>query len=315
MGEYHPPEYKAYYISERKKNMYKKELYEKVIKENNPREVDLNDWVEFGGGFMGRSFYNKNDDSIMMKIYNEFVDPIMIARENKVAKAVKDMGIPTPEPGDLVRCDKLLGVTFKTVKNKKSMARAISENPEKVEEHAINFAKAAKYLHSIKGDGNIFPDVKDYFREQLKVNDYLNNDQKNKITKLLDSIEDRKTCLHGDLSPGNIIYNEKGEIMFIDLSDFMYGNPMFDIGTTYLACVDTIDEAAKNIFHCSHDLLYKFWKKFIREYFGVSTDKEIEEIEREASTYLGIKFIFFINQEGINPFLEEKINKLLLSKL
>lgn len=295
--------------------MYKKELYERVIRENNPKPVDLAEWIEFGGGFMGRSFYNKHDEGIMLKLYNEFVDPVMIARENKVAKAVKDMGIPTPEPGDLVICDKLLGVTFKTVKNKKSMARAIGENPEKVEEHAINFAKAAKYLHSIRGDGNIFPDIKDYFKEQLKANEYLNEDQKNKITNWLDTIEDSKTCLHGDLSPGNLIYDEKGEIVFIDLSDFMYGSPWFDIGTTYLACIETDDMAAKNIFHCSHELLYKFWKKFIREYFGVSTDKEVEEIEEKASMYLGIKFVFFINQEGINPFLEEKINKLLLSKL
>ncbi len=295
--------------------MYKKELYEKVIKENNPKTIDLNDWVEFGGGFMGRSFYNKHDEGIMLKLYNEFVDPIMIARENKVARAVKDMGIPTPDPGDLVLCDKLLGVTFKTVKNKKSIARAISENPERVEEYAIDFTKAVKYLHSIKGEGNIFPNIKDYFREQLKANEYLDADQKNKITKWLDSVEDKNTCLHGDLSPGNLIYNENGETLFIDLSDFMYGNSMFDIGTTYLACVDTVDEAAKNIFHCSHELLYKFWKKFIKEYFGVSTDKEVAEIENEAALYLGIKFVFFINQEGINPFLEEKIYKLLLSKL
>ena len=295
--------------------MYKKELYEKVIKENNPKVVDLNDWAEFGGGFMGRSFYNKQDEKVMMKLYNEFVDPIMIARENKVAKAVKDMGIPTPEPGELVVCDGLLGVTFETVKNKKSMARAISENPERVEEYAIDFTKAAKHLHSIKGDGNIFPNIKDYFREQLKANEYLNAEQKNKITKWLDGVKDKNTCLHGDLSPGNIIYDGNGKILYIDLSDFMYGDPMFDIGTTYLACVDTIDEAAKNIFHCSHELLYQFWKKFIKEYFGVSTDKEIAEIENEASLYLGIKFVFFINQEGINPFLEEKINKLLLNKL
>ena len=90
---------------------------------------------------------------------------------------------------------------------------------------------------------------------------------------------------------------------------------MFDIGTTYLACVDTVDKAARNIFHCSHDLLYKFWKGFVKEYFEVSTVKEIAEIEKDASTYLGIKFIFFINQEGINPFLEQKINELLLKKL
>ena len=295
--------------------MYKKELYEKVIKENNPKVVDLNDWAEFGGGFMGRSFYNKQDEKVMMKLYNEFVDPIMIARENKVAKAVKDMGIPTPEPGELVVCDGLLGVTFETVKNKKSMARAISENPERVEEYAIDFTKAAKHLHSIKGDGNIFPNIKDYFREQLKANEYLNAEQKNKITKWLDGVKDKNTCLHGDFSPGNIIYDGNGKILYIDLSDFMYGDPMFDIGTTYLACVDTIDEAAKNIFHCSHELLYQFWKKFIKEYFGVSTDKETAEIENEAALYLGIKFVFFINQEGINPFLEEKINKLLLSKL
>ena len=295
--------------------MYKKELYEKVIKENNPKVVDLNDWAEFGGGFMGRSFYNKQDEKVMMKLYNEFVDPIMIARENKVAKAVKDMGIPTPEPGELVVCDGLLGVTFETVKNKKSMARAISENPERVEEYAIDFTKAAKHLHSIKGDGNIFPNIKDYFREQLKANEYLNAEQKNKITKWLDGVKDKNTCLHGDLSPGNIIYDGNGKILYIDLSDFMYGDPMFDIGTTYLACVDTVDEAAKNIFHCSHELLYQFWKKFIKEYFGVSTDKEIAEIENEAALYLGIKFVFFINQEGINPFLEEKINKLLLNKL
>ena len=56
----------------------------------------------------------------------------------------------------------------------------------------------------------------------------------------------------------------------------------------------------------SNDLLYKFWKRFIMEYFGVSTDKEIEVIEKDASMYLGIKLILFIQRD----FFEVPINRL-----
>ena len=42
------------------------------------------------------------------------------------------------------------------------------------------------------------------------------------------------------------------------------------------------------------------------EYFGVSTDKEIEVIEKDASIYLGIKLILFIQRD----FFEVPINRL-----
>ena len=94
-----------------------------------PIKIDLNEYVRTGEGANGASYNHKTDPSIMMKMY--FRNFEAAALELELAQKVYRMGIPTPEPGDLVTDGKQMGIRFRRIDGKKSYSRACGDNPEK----------------------------------------------------------------------------------------------------------------------------------------------------------------------------------------
>ena len=94
-----------------------------------PIKIDLNDYVRTGEGANGASFNHKTDPSIMMKLY--FRNFEAAALELELAQKVYNLGIPTPEPGDLVTDGKQMGIRFRRIEGKKSYSRACGDNPER----------------------------------------------------------------------------------------------------------------------------------------------------------------------------------------
>ena len=76
-----------------------------------PIKINLNDYVRTGEGANGASFNHKTDPSIMMKLY--FRNYEAAALELELAKKVYALGIPTPEPGDLVTDGERAGIRFR----------------------------------------------------------------------------------------------------------------------------------------------------------------------------------------------------------
>ena len=66
------------------------------------RQIDLSDFVLFGGGFMGESYNHRHNPDIMLKLYSpERAD--WAIRQHECAMQAYASGIPTPEPWRHVR--------------------------------------------------------------------------------------------------------------------------------------------------------------------------------------------------------------------
>ena len=65
-----------------------------------PILINLNDYVRTGEGANGASYNHKSDPGIMMKLYLRNFESART--ELEMAKKVYELGIPSPEPGDLV---------------------------------------------------------------------------------------------------------------------------------------------------------------------------------------------------------------------
>ena len=65
-----------------------------------PILIDLNDYVRTGEGANGASYDHKTDKRIMMKLYLRNFESART--ELEMARKVYALGIPSPEPGDLV---------------------------------------------------------------------------------------------------------------------------------------------------------------------------------------------------------------------
>ena len=252
--------------------------------------IDLNDYVRTGEGANGASYNHKTDPSIMMKMY--FRNFEAAALELELAKKVYDMGIPTPEPGDLVTDGKQMGIRFRRIDGKKSYSRACGDNPEKAPEYGREFAQLCKKLHSVHVDTTQFENVKDRLYNMLDANPDFTAEQKQKLRDFIAAAPDGDTAIHGDLQFGNAIFTEKDGVRtsyFIDLGDFCYGYPMFDIGMVYLCCCLNDESWTMEVNHMTNATAARFWDAFALEYFGA--DANMEEVMKQVKIYAGLKTI------------------------
>lgn len=253
-----------------------------------PILIDLNDYIQSGEGANGASYNHKTDPNIMLKMY--FRNFEAAAKELELAQKVYAAGIPTPEPGDLVTDGERLGIRFKRIANKKSYSRACGDEPERTEEFAREFAQLCKKLHAIHVDTTQFESVKDRLYKMLADNPFFTDEQKSQIHAFIAAAPEADTAIHGDLQFSNGIFTEENGVRtpyFIDLGDFCYGYPMFDIGMVYLCCCLNGEAWTMEQYHMSNATAARFWDAFAAEYFG--PDANMEEIMKEVRIYAGLK--------------------------
>ena len=256
----------------------------------NPIQIDLNDYELVGEGANGASYNHKQDNSVMLKMYFRNFEAAKL--ELELAQKVYAAGIPTPEPGDLVTDGERLGIRFRRIEGKKSYSRACGDDPEHTEEYAREFAQMCKKLHAIHLDTSQFENVKDRLFAMLAENPFFNEDEKAKLHDFIANTPDTDTAIHGDLQFSNGIFvDENGtrKRFFIDLGDFCYGNPLFDVGMVYLCCKLNGEEWTQLQYHMSNATAARFWDAFAREYFGPEAD--LKDVEQLILPYAGLKVL------------------------
>lgn len=256
----------------------------------NIERIDYNDWFVSGGGILGVSYFHKTDPTLMMK-FSSHPRPIEeMQREIDVSKHVYDLGIPTPEPGCVVFDGEKYGQMYKRIVGKKSFARLLSEDINLADSLAAEYAEAVKQLHTTKCNKSVFPDIKQTYRKHI-ANDTLRDDAfKAKALNMLESLPDADTCVHGDLHIGNVIKAD-GKVYFIDLGEFSYGHPYFDLAMIPAMLHSWINSQHLYLenFHCTEDYVRKFWEHFICHYFG--KDVTPDEVEDELLPYIALRQI------------------------
>ena len=275
-------------------------------------KIDLNDYERTGEGANGASYNHKTDPSIMLKMYYRNFEAAKL--ELEVAQKVYDAGISSPEPGDLVTDGTQLGIRFRRIDGKKSYSRACGDNPERTEEYAAEFARLCKQLHATHVDTTKFENVKDRLYQMLADNPFFTEAEKRKLHDFIAATPDTDTAIHGDLQFSNGIFVEKDgkrQAYFIDLGDFCYGNPLFDLGMVYLTCNLNVEEWTQDQYHMSNATAARFWKAFAREYWGPEAD--LNEVEKMILPYAGLKVLIIERDTHFKlPQFHEVLEKTIL---
>lgn len=248
-------------------------------------KINLEDYVHSGEGANGESFDHRTDPSIMMKLYNpgKIQQPL---DEMLMARKVYDLGIPTPEPGDYVTDGVRYGIRFRRIEGKISYSRATGQHPENVARYAQEFAAMCRDLHRVHVDTALFENVKDRNLRLLEENPFFTPAQKDAVGRFIADSPDTDTAIHGDLQFSNAIFvGEKR--YFIDLGDFCYGYPLFDVGMVYLCCCISDEAFIRETFHMPKSLSIRFWEEFAPAYFGA--DRPLKDIDEEIRPYAGLK--------------------------
>lgn len=261
-----------------------------------PREIDMNDYEQSGDGYTAIS-YNHVDGDSMMKLYAPFIAAEEVEKEKIVATRALSLGINTPFSGELVSHKGQIGITFERIKGKRSIARAISQEPERIEEFVHLYTQAVKKLHATECDTTLFDPVsKSFYRELEIAKDHFTEEEYVKIVNFIKENETATTCIHGDLHIGNVLLTEANDVLFIDMSDFSYGNPYFDVATLYTMAYILSDEKVMHLYHIDKKTMQKVWRLFVKEYYNISTEDEIKKLEDFIKRYVGVRIIQFANR-------------------
>jgi len=239
------------------------------------KKIDLSEYEVSGEGANGLSYDCIADQNIMVKMYNEGYDMTSIITEHNVARKVFQLGIPSPEPGELVTDGKRLGIRFRRIVGKRSFARAFSQEPDRVPELSREFARWCKKFHSFECGSVDVPDVKQEFHHLLDCSKLFDEKEKNAIGRFIDAVPDCTTAVHGDMHYGNALttlpegapLSQKHDVYFIDLGYFGYGCPLFDLGMTYNISNLADEEFLEHDFHFKRETGLVAWDNFVDEYF------------------------------------------------
>ena len=255
---------------------------------NTYETINLNDYVQTGEGGTALTYTHKTRPT-MAKLFNLVNEAELAEKEFLTARAVFEMGISTPEPLRLVTDGQRRGVEYELISNKRSFTRIISQEPERLEEISLAFARMARELHAIKADTSRFTSVKEKLRRfYQEKGDRVTEEYKERALNFIDKSPDADTCLHGDLHIGNVITDGRRNL-WIDLGQFCYGVPEWDLGWMWTICNRMDGQRTDFILHVTPETLKAHWNIFLAAYLGTDNKAAIGEYTRRLMAYYAVR--------------------------
>jgi len=137
--------------------------------------ITLEGYTQSGEGATSVT-YNHRDGHTMLKVYEHLLADDESIREKAMNNALINMGITTPKAGDIVTVQmpdgqKRNGLLFERIVNKKSFARLISGNPDKLEEYSLTFVNECKKLHATPCYPEKYPLIPSVMKRSLETID------------------------------------------------------------------------------------------------------------------------------------------------
>ena len=205
------------------------------------KELDITQWTKVGEGGNGATYINPAEPGVLLKeSYLELAKADDLVQEFNVSKAVYELGVPTPRMIELVNVNGRAAIKCQAIEGKKSFAKLCHDNPEHLDDYALQMATSA--MLSAKA--------------QKRVQDFL------------DTVEDTPTLLHGDFTFSNLILS-KDKAYWIDLGRATHGSPYFDLGHFYLFCnIFGRQKRVQDIAHMTDQQMARFWDTFAKAYAG-----------------------------------------------
>lgn len=261
---------------------------------DNFEKINLDDYFQTGEGGTALTYNHKNGKTLA-KLFMQSLAAENAVREFHTNQVVYESGLPTPQPIRLITDGERFGAEYELISPKRSFTRIISQEPDKLVPLSQRFAILARQIHETPADTQRLPDMKELVAYWIDKYEQLPDSYKERLHRTLDTIPTATTCLHGDLHIGNIITDGSRDL-WIDVGDFAYGVPEWDLCMMYYSTNFMSEARADNIFHLDLPTLRKHWEVFAKEYYGTDSKEAIEEEERKLQPYSALKIAFLVSK-------------------
>ena len=276
---------------------------------NEVQRIDLNDYIQTGEGGTSLTYTHKDGHSLA-KLYKPGFEADRALAEFQTARIVYELGIPSPEPYRMVTDGERVGGEYELIKNKRSYTRIISQEPERLEELSVKFARLARDIHNKPADTTRLRSFKQSLERFYREKNMVPEDYKQRALAFLETVPDTLRCLHGDLHIGNIITDGERDL-WIDVGEFAYGEPEWDLSLLWTICHNMKTERTEFVFHVNHETLAAHWDIFFPAYLGTTDPQRIAEATSRLLPFYAAKVPYTFDMVFHKPMPEEAFPRLI----
>ncbi len=236
------------------------------------------DQGQFLGMNNGISLYRMDDDT-MLKVYPTWQRLDDVKKELTKAKAALLSGVPVLISYDIVTYNGRYGIAYETP-NVKTVSSLINFHQWDTEKYAAEMGKTLRMIHSCTPEHGTLPRTSELFtKNALKMDKYFASKEIHQLILLINSIPSAESFNYGNYQPNNVfVMND--ELILVDMSGISCGNPIFDLGMTYMFCVLEANWLAKNVMDINVAQAKKLWDIMIRNYFATNDEDVIQSYEK-----------------------------------
>lgn len=247
-----------------------------------------------GAEFVGRGangeVYRLPDETVI-KLFMPGAPLADINREIELAQQSMVQGIPTAIAYETVKADDRFGAVYEAV-NSSTLSQLIGANPDRFEEFAAKYVELLKRFHSTHVQPDTFPNMKDIYHGYIETSrDWYTPQELSVLHRVVDSVPDRDTLVHGDYHANNIMVMDD-ELLMIDMGDVSYGHPVFDFlatAATQANLVDLDPAYAEAHTRMPVDMIRRLWKYLMIHYFDQMSPDEIPATEQQIRLFSKLK--------------------------
>lgn len=171
--------------------------------------------------------YRINNEQIV-KICNEDVKEEDLLQEQERTRKALLAGVPTMLSFDTVRAGDRVGAIYEAFNYKTLASVYVSASDTERNELVKKYARTVRRMNSIEIEPEDFSDLKVLFKERLeKTKGRLDEKSYAICCDMIDQIPDEHWFVHGDCHMQNLMVDQDGELVVIDLGISGYGNSVF----------------------------------------------------------------------------------------
>lgn len=226
-----------------------------------------------GAEVIGEGFYStvyRIDKEKIIKVFNRVSDPRQIERELNLAKKAFVLGIPTAISFDIVKVNDKLGICFEML-DCMSLKNAFLNYPDRYEEFLDRYVKLLKIINGTDCMDTTLPDLKKMYLNKVEViKEFLDEEHYLKAKKVIESIPETMTFVHGDCHFKNIMV-QGDDLLLIDMDTLSRGHPIFELAgirAPYVAFEEDSPGNSLQFLGVPPELCQKLYNDIVVKYTG-----------------------------------------------
>ena len=153
----------------------------------------------------------------------------------------------------------------------------------------MKFGKLLKQLNTTEASPSLYGDIKQIYLERAKsAEEFFTPEENEQIVRMINAIPDGNGMIHGDYHTNNVMVQSDGELVLIDMADISRGNPIYDIGgtflTMYLSGMNDPNITLEKI-GIEYEKAKQVWGIALSTYYGTNDPKMLELYSNRCSAF------------------------------